>query len=167
MYEKLMAEYKTTINQLNEDNKELIDENKSLSKDLSSTKEKLIEISTNYDNLEQLYNSVQEENKSGKNKKEIKIVDNFEIDELNLNTMVRNEVSKMMKENYNFKSQTYSIENFTLNYVEQKKHKPNNSKELKLLSDNVDEILQNIQKKREKLIQSQKLMKELNGEQNN
>ena len=99
------------------------------------------------------YNKIQEENKSIKIKNELKIVDNIDFEELNINKLVQNEVLNMMKENIKFKSRIFSIENFSLHYegiITNKKI--NTSEKLRLLLTNVDDILMNIQKKKEALI---------------
>ena len=63
-------------------------------------------------------------------------------------------------------------ENFTFDIIRtnEKSRSGNNKMKLiehKILSDNVDEILQNIQQKKEKLILTQKMMNQVDKHQNN
>lgn len=157
MYEKFVSDYKNAINKLSLEKKKLLEENKILLEKINIFEEKLKLKENNYEKLEQQLKLITEENNSIKNKKEFKIVDDLDVSELNIDKLIQNEVVNIIKENIDYKCKTLSIENFTLTIYSQEIKQPvSNSEDLKLLSDNVDEILQNIQKKREKLLQCQK-----------
>ena len=79
--------------------------------------------------------------------------------------LVNKEIMNIKKESFTFWKNNMSLENFTLDFIQkpiQRRATQNSLKEHKILSDNVDEILLNIQQKKEKLILTQKMMNHIN-----
>jgi hypothetical protein len=86
--------------------------------------------------------------------------------------IINGEIENLKKEKENFMRSVLTEENFTFDIIRtsEKSRSGNNKMKLiehKILSDNVDEILQNIQQKKEKLILTQKMMNQVDKHQNN
>lgn len=128
-----------------------------LMKELIEIKEKYKEKGDDLYFLSEQYNKLKNEYEIMKKKNEEK----EEVNEEYIAQLVNKEIENIKKERMDYLNKVNINENFTFEIKgkEQKNiHSNMNYKEHKLLSDNVDEILQNIQQKKEKLLLTQKMI---------
>ena len=143
------------------ENSELIDklnqQKNILMKELIEIKEKYKEKGDDLYFLSEQYNKLKNEYEIMKKKNEEK----EEVNEEYITQLVNKEIENIKKERMDYLNKVNINENFTFEIKgkEQKNINSNmNYKEHKLLSDNVDEILHNIQQKKEKLLLTQKMI---------
>lgn len=128
-----------------------------LMKELIEIKEKYKEKGDDLYFLSEQYNKLKHEYEIMKKKNEEK----EEVNEEYIAQLVNKEIENIKKERMDYLNKVNINENFTFEIKgkEQKNINSNmNYKEHKLLSDNVDEILHNIQQKKEKLLLTQKMI---------
>ena len=128
-----------------------------LMKELIEIKEKYKEKGDDLYFLSEQYNKLKNEYEIMKKKNEEK----EEVNEEYIAQLVNKEIENIKKERMDYLNKVNINENFTFEIKgkEQKNINSNmNYKEHKLLSDNVDEILHNIQQKKEKLLLTQKMI---------
>ena len=151
LYEELKEEfekYKSNYEKVLKDNNEIIETLKNdkikLTNEIQSIQEKLKEKTKDLNFLAEQYSKMEEKLKILKSCNE--------------------ELEKMKKEEKNYLVKCLAEENFSFYYLPSKNifhnFKRNSKYEHQLLSDNVDEILHNIQQKQEKLIMTQKMINE-------
>lgn len=148
-YENLIAEYEKKIEKLTETQN-------SLNKELSEIKEKAKEKGDDLYFLAEQYSKLKNEYelmKKATNDKE-------EINNEYITQLVNIELENLKKEKINYYNSILTCENFTVDIIGTNSQMRKNLKyqEHKMISDNVDEILHNIQQKREKLILTQKMI---------
>lgn len=148
-YENLIAEYENKIEKLTETQN-------SLNKELKEIKEKAKEKGDDLYFLAEQYSKLKNEfelMKKTTNEKE-------EINNEYITQLVNIELENLKKEKINYYNSILTSENFTIDIIGTNNHMRKNLQyqEHKMISDNVDEILLNIQQKREKLILTQKMI---------
>ena len=148
-YENLIAEYENKIEKLTE-------AQNSLNKELKEKKEKAKEKGDDLYFLAEQYSKLKNEfelMKKTTNEKE-------EINNEYITQLVNIELENLKKEKINYYNSILTSENFTIDIIGTNNHMRKNLQyqEHKMISDNVDEILLNIQQKREKLILTQKMI---------
>lgn len=148
-YENLIAEYENKIEKLTE-------AQNSLNKELKEIKEKAKEKGDDLYFLAEQYSKLKNEfelMKKTTNEKE-------EINNEYITQLVNIELENLKKEKINYYNSILTSENFTIDIIGTNNHMRKNLQyqEHKMISDNVDEILLNIQQKREKLILTQKMI---------
>ena len=148
-YENLIAEYENKIEKLTE-------AQNSLNKELKEIKEKANKKGDDLYFLAEQYSKLKNEfelMKKTTNEKE-------EINNEYITQLVNIELENLKKEKINYYNSILTSENFTIDIIGTNNHMRKNLQyqEHKMISDNVDEILLNIQQKREKLILTQKMI---------
>ena len=148
-YENLIAEYENKIEKLTE-------AQNSLNKELKEIKEKAKEKGDDLYFLAEQFSKLKNEfelMKKTTNEKE-------EINNEYITQLVNIELENLKKEKINYYNSILTSENFTIDIIGTNNHMRKNLQyqEHKMISDNVDEILLNIQQKREKLILTQKMI---------
>ena len=146
----MMKENSESIDKLNQQKNILM-------KELIEIKEKYKEKGDDLYFLSEQYNKLKNEYEIMKKKNEEK----EEVNEEYITQLVNKEIENIKKERMDYLNKVNINENFTFEIKgkEQKNINTNmNYKEHKLLSDNVDEILHNIQQKKEKLLLTQKMI---------
>ena len=146
----MMKENSESIDKLNQQKNILM-------KELIEIKEKYKEKGDDLYFLSEQYNKLKNEYEIMKKKNEEK----EEVNEEYITQLVNKEIENIKKERMDYLNKGNINENFTFEIKgkEQKNFNSNmNYKEHKLLSDNVDEILHNIQQKKEKLLLTQKMI---------
>lgn len=146
----MMKENSESIDKLNQQKNILM-------KELIEIKEKYKEKGDDLYFLSEQYNKLKNEYEIMKKKNEEK----EEVNEEYIAQLVNKEIENIKKERMDYLNKVNINENFTFEIKgkEQKNINSNmNYKEHKLLSDNVDEILHNIQQKKEKLLLTQKMI---------
>lgn len=148
-YENLIAEYENKIEKLTE-------AQNSLNKELKEIKEKAKEKGDDLYFLAEQYSKLKNEfelMKKTTNEKE-------EINNEYITQLVNIELENLKKEKINYYNSILTSENFTIDIIGTNNHMRKNLQyqDHKMISDNVDEILLNIQQKREKLILTQKMI---------
>ena len=148
-YENLIAEYENKIEKLTETQN-------SLNKELKELKEKAKEKGDDLYFLAEQYSKLKNEfelMKKTTNEKE-------EINNEYITQLENIELENLKKEKINYYNSILTSENFTIDIIGTNNHMRKNLQyqEHKMISDNVDEILLNIQQKREKLILTQKMI---------
>ena len=128
-----------------------------LMKELIEIKEKYKEKGDDLYFLSEQYNKLKNEYEIMKKKNEEK----EEVNEEYIAQLVNKEIENIKKERMDYLNKVNMNENFTFEIKGKEQKNINSSmnyKEHKLLSDNVDEILHNIQQKKEKLLLTQKMI---------
>ena len=168
LYEELKEEfekYKSNYEKILKDNNEIIETLKNdkikLTNEIQSIQEKLKEKTKDLNFLAEQYSKMEEKLKILKSCNE-ELDNNNTTEEINKLLLI--ELEKMKKEEKNYLVKCLAEENFSFYYLPSKNifhnFKRNSKYEHQLLSDNVDEILHNIQQKQEKLIMTQKMINE-------
>ena len=168
LYDQLKIEFENSKNNYEniiKDNNNIIEnlknENEKYKNDLQSVQVKLKEKTTDLNFLAEQYSKMEEKLKILKSCNE-ELDNNNTTEEINKLLLI--ELEKMKKEEKNYLVKCLAEENFSFYYLPSKNifhnFKRNSKYEHQLLSDNVDEILHNIQQKQEKLIMTQKMINE-------
>ena len=169
LYEQLKIEYEKSKNNYEniiKDNNNIIEnlknENEKYKNDLQSVQVKLKEKTTDLNFLAEQYSKMEEKIRVLKTCNE-ELENNSTTEEIN--KLVLTELENMKKEEKNYIAKCLAEENFSFYYLSIKSpinniKKRSSKYEHQLLSDNVDEILHNIQQKQEKLIMTQKMINE-------
>ena len=167
-FENMKKNYEKIIKENDEKIDNLKNEKEKLTNELKTIQEKLKEKTTDLNFLAEQYSKMEEKLKIMKTCNE-ELDNNNTTEEINKLLLI--ELENMKKEEKNYLVKCLAEENFSFHFLINKNiihnSKRNSKYEHQLLSDNVDEILHNIQQKQEKLIMTQKMINENKNKINN